>query len=213
MFNGKKPISILYQPTNKYFIVGLISYFEFHNNHIMARKIIGYAVAVSFFLCSVYLDNYNGNLISHAGLWEIVSICVGLLAAYLAITSKSGKVAKKEADNKEKINRLRQIGNKIIVSLDDCEIKESNYYEDADTHITSAGYFPVSFNSNENYEKKEVDQSVIVYWYKQGISNYKIISQVFSHDAVSLSVFVENKQVVLYVNPDNKDDYLFELDS
>ena len=179
----------------------------------MARKIIGYAVAVAFFLCSIYLDNYNGNLISHAGLWEIVSICVGLLAAYIAITSKSGKVAKQEADNKEKINRLRQIGNRIIVSLDDCEIKENNYYEEVSRGSSRVQSVDSLYDPNENYSQKEVDQSVIVYWYKQGISKYKIISQVFSHDAVSLSVFVENKQVVLYVNPDNKDDYLFELDN
>ena len=177
----------------------------------MVKKVIAYIIAIICLICIFYFVSYHGNLIPHPGLWAIGSVVVGLLAAYMGITAKTTRIIKQEQGVQEKTSYLKQSGKKIIISLDNCEIKENNYYEEAGTNWSQDPAVDSIYNPGENAEQQEVDQSVIVYYYDQGVSEYEMVSHVFNHDAISLSAFIVNKQVALYINPHNVKDYLFEL--
>lgn len=101
-------------------------------------------------------------------------------------------------------NNLKLHGEKIILDLDNCDIKENNYYED----IASKGLALIDAG---NYKEKYIVQTVIVYYNKRNGSTEKFTSQTFSHDKITLESHILNNDIILYVDTFDRSKYFFDF--
>ncbi len=178
----------------------------------MLKKLTGYLFAAIGFIGFGFLRNYNGSVIPYPTLWFFLSIAVGLVGLSLIYLTKSNKLTKQEKYNKERVDQLKQRGERILLTVDNCEIRENNYYEEV---INESGsrvqQIDALYDPNRNYRQNYIKQSAIIYYYKIDDKKYRMTSQSFSFNVKTLTNYVENKMLVLYVNPFDKTDYAFDL--
>ncbi len=101
-------------------------------------------------------------------------------------------------------NNLKQNGEKIIIDLDNCDIKENNYYED----IASKILLPAR---TDDYRDQYIVQSVIIYNYKRNGTSEKFVSQTFAVDAITLESHILNNEIILYVDTLDRSKYFFDF--
>ena len=104
----------------------------------------------------------------------------------------------------EQQNNLKLHGEKIILELDNCDIKENNYYED----VTARG---LALIEADNYKEKYIVQTVIVYYYKRNNLTEKFVSQTFPVDTITLESHILNNEIVLYVDTFDRSKYFFDF--
>src|SRR5580765_4980179 len=95
-------------------------------------------------------------------------------------------------DLTEEQNSLKQHGEKIILDLDNCDIKENNYYED----IASKMLLPAQ---TDDYREQYIVQSVIIYNHEKNGFSEKYVSQTFPVDTITLESHILNNEIILYV--------------
>jgi hypothetical protein len=94
----------------------------------MLQRITGYTIACIGLLGYGYFKSYKGSLIPYPTVWLFVSVAIGLLGIYIA--TRKRKVSQQEAYTKALLKKLKQSGEKIVLTNDNCEIRENNYYEE-----------------------------------------------------------------------------------
>ena len=101
---------------------------------------------------------------------------------------------------------LKTSGEKIKLDLDNCDIKENNYYTD----ITKRGLskFEIAYSG---YREQYVEQSIIFYYHKSGDVIEKYISQIFSINVITLESHILNNDIVIYVDRFDRNKYLFDF--
>jgi hypothetical protein len=107
-------------------------------------------------------------------------------------------------DLTEEQNNLKQHGEKITLDLDNCDIKENNYYED----ITSKGLALIDIDA---YKEQYIVQTVIVYNHTRNSVAEKFVSQTFSLDTVTLESHILSNDIVLYVDTFDRSKYFFDF--
>jgi hypothetical protein len=178
----------------------------------MLKKLTGYIFAVIGFIGFGFFRNYRGNVIPLSTLWFFVSIAIGFTGLYLIYISKSLKSSKQEKYNKERLNRLKQNGERVLLTADNCEVKENNYYkESVNESFSKIQQIDALYDPNRNYKQNYIEQSVIVYSYTNGDKKIKMQSQSYPFDAKTLASYIENKMIFLYVNRFDKKDYIFDF--
>jgi len=178
----------------------------------MLKKLTGYILAALGFIGFGYFRNYKGSVIPYSTLWFFLSIAVGLVGLVLIYLSKSNKLSKQEKYNKERLDRLKQSAERILLTVDNCEIRENNYYQEVINEGNSkVEQIDALYEPNRNYHQDYIEQSAIIYYYKFGDKKHKMTSQSFLFNATTLTNYVENKMVVLYVNRFDKNDYAFDF--
>lgn len=180
----------------------------------MLKKLIGYLLAGIGFIGFGFFRNYKGSVIPYSTLWLILSIAIGLVGLAFIYITKSNKLSKQEKYNKERLDRLKQSGERILLTVDNCEIKENNYYEEVVNESSSrVQQIDALYDPNRNYRQDYIEQSAIIYYYKNGDKKHRMTSQSFSFNAKVLTNYVEKKMIVLYVNRFDKNDYAFDFTS
>ena len=101
-------------------------------------------------------------------------------------------------------NNLKRQGEKITLELDNCDIKENNYYED----ITSKGLALIDIDA---YTEKYIVQTVIVYNHIRNGVTEKFVSQTFSLDTITLETHILNNEIILYVDTFDRSKYFFDF--
>ncbi len=101
-------------------------------------------------------------------------------------------------------NNLKLNGEKIILDLDNCDIKENNYYED----IASKILLPAR---TDGFREQYIVQSVIIYNYKKNGVSEKFVSQTFAVDAITLESHILNNEIILYVDTFDRSKYFFDF--
>jgi uncharacterized membrane protein YuzA (DUF378 family) len=178
----------------------------------MPKKLTGYILAVIGFIGFGFFRNYKGYVIPLSTLWFLGSIIIGLAGLYLIYTSKSVKLSKQEKYNKERLGRLKKSGERVLLTSDNCEIRENNYYEEVVNESSSkAQKIDALYDPNRNYKANYVQQSAIIYTYTAGDQKIKMTSQPFLFDAKTLVSYIERKMISLYINRFDKKDYMFEI--
>ena len=178
----------------------------------MLKKISGYLFAAIGFIGFGFFRNYEGSIISDAKLWFVVSILIGLLGLYLIYTSKSKKGAKQEKVYQECLERLKQNGEIIMLTVDNCEIRENNYFKEInDQRNYKMQAIDALYNPNENYTQTYIEQSALIYNYNNDGEKIRMTSQSFPFAAGTLTNYIDHKLVFLYVNRLDKTDYVFEI--
>jgi hypothetical protein len=104
----------------------------------------------------------------------------------------------------EEQNYLKQHGEKINLDLDNCNIKENNYYED----VTSKGLALIDIDA---YKEKYIVQTVIIYSHTRNGISEKFISQTFPLDTVTLESHILNDDIVVYVDTFDRSKYFFDF--
>ena len=107
-------------------------------------------------------------------------------------------------DLTEEQNNLKRQGEKITLDLDNCDIKENNYYED----ITNRG---LALIDTDAYKEKYIVQTVIVYNHTRNGVTEKFVSQTFSLDTVTLESHILSNDIVLYVDTFDRSKYFFDF--
>jgi hypothetical protein len=102
-------------------------------------------------------------------------------------------------------NNLKQHGEKITLELDNCDIKENNYYED----ITNRGL--TLLDAADSNREEYIVQTVIVYSHTRNGFTEKFISQTFSLDTITLESHILNNDIVLYVDVFDRSKYFFDF--
>lgn len=178
----------------------------------MIQKPLAYTVAGIAFISIVFFSYYKGELVTNATLWLILSITVFLIAFYIAYTGRTKKEITTSAEYSNHHNKLISTGEQIKLDIDNCEIKENNYYEEIPDHnLGGAELIIAAFDPNENYEEKYVDQSAIIYHHTIGDKTEKYISQTFPFGPEALTVHILNNDIILYVDRFDRSNYLFDL--
>jgi hypothetical protein len=178
----------------------------------MLKKLIGYLFATFGFLGYVFFKNYKGSDIPYPSPCYILCSILGLAGLFLIYKSKSSSISDQERFNQEILNRLKQKGERILLTLDNCEIRENNYYQETIKEgVLISEVYDALYDTNRNYHQDYIEQSAIIYYYKTDGKKNRMTSQSFSFNAATLTNYVKNKKIVLYVNRFDKEDYAFEL--
>lgn len=104
------------------------------------------------------------------------------------------------------LRALKENGEKCILDLDYCDIKENNYYKDT----TNRGFTKAAL-ANSGYKEQYIEQSVIVYRKKFGDIFEYFTSQPFPINSITLASHILNNEVVIYIDRLDKSKYLFEF--
>jgi hypothetical protein len=176
----------------------------------MFKRLTGYVLAVIGFIGYGYFRNYKGSIIPLPTVWLFVSLGIGFLGLTLITLSKSNRISKQDQYNKKRLERLKLNGEKILLTLDNCEVKENNYYEEVENR-GKAQSIDALYDPNVNYQQKHVEQSAIIYNYTKEGKKIRMTSQPFDCDADTLKIDIENKSVFLYVDRFDKNDYIFNI--
>lgn len=169
------------------------------------------------FLGHFYFGHYTGTLIPRPFLFQVASWVIGIIGfGMIFFVLKSGKkdIDKEIAAWKE---NLKLNGEKIFVTLPECEIKENFYFEEVDrVHSSSAQSYNAMIGQDyRNVEKQSRYATVIIYNYlnpKTGESK-KFISPVIQKDKISLGFLLsEKKETIIYADRNDPNIYFFDLD-
>lgn len=178
----------------------------------MLRKLLGYLLAGIGFVGFGYFRYYEGSVINYTWLWFCISIIIGLIGLTLIGTGKSYKISSQEEIEKKRLKKLKQNGEKILLTAENCEIKSNCYYEeDLNDNMSRSQMIDASFVPNRNYSQSYIEQSVIIYYYTLNEKKFRMTSQSFPFNKDTITNFIQNRLVCLYVSHFDKNEYAFEL--
>jgi hypothetical protein len=178
----------------------------------MFKKITAYLLIGIGFIGVGFFKNYKGSIIPYTGLWFFLSIAVGLLGLALLYLSKKSKLTSQENFNRDRLERIKQNGERILLTVDNCEIRENNYSEEVINESSSRiQQIDALYDPNRNYKQNYIEQSAIIYYYKVEDEKLRMTSQSFSCNAKTLKSYIENKKLVLYVNRFDRNEYAFSF--
>lgn len=179
----------------------------------MLNKIVGYLFLIIGFIGIIFFRKYNGTVIPYSLLCYILCFAISIGGLYLINLTNSNQLSRQEKYNLERLNLLKKSGEKIILTVDNCEIKENNYYQEViDDRGTNAQAIDALIEPYKSSEKEAyIEQSAVIYYYKIEDQNLRMTSQSFSFNSKILTNNIVNKKLMLYVNQFDKNNYAFEL--
>ena len=153
---------------------------------------------------------YGGAAIPEREMWFVLSIVMAGVGGYWVLRRKWEKARVDNAAQFSHSYDLRYNGEKIRVTLDNCEVKSRSYQQD----ITNYG-LPSRiemYNGNRNYKTKEVLQTYIVYYKIINGVEYTFVSDARSVSREVMRRFLEGqKGVDLYIDKNDATIYMFDL--
>ncbi len=176
----------------------------------MVQKIAGYIIAGIGLIGLGYFRRYHGTVIPYPFLWLIVSGLVCIAGIWMVGSAGKKKLLGKEQEDDARVDKLMRSGEKILLTTGNCETKENSYHREIDNEsMSKAEMLDASFYPNRNYRQEFIEQSAIIYQYQGAGKQIRMVSQSFPFSKNSLTAMVENKQLHLYINPFDKNDYVF----
>jgi hypothetical protein len=176
----------------------------------LAKGLLGVMLFIIGAIGLAFFAEYNGRMISYPLLFELLSIGIILLGAYLYITSKIKRRIIVDSDALQKIAELKSKGEKIILNFDDCEFKGNDYQEELQDE-SSLRSDDVLFNQTSRVNILEITQSALIYCHHSGERKEWFKSQTFPFDEAGLRMLVMKGRLILYVDGFDREKYFFEL--
>ncbi len=177
----------------------------------MLLKIPGYLFAAIGFLGLVFFRQYKGSVIPYPTLWLVACLLIGWLGAYLIVRSGYRSVLTKQRTDATRLQHLKKRGERIVLNPDNCEIKENNYYEEVIPENTTARQIDALYDPNRNYRQIHIKQSAIVYYYIKPERKIKMVSRPFDCSGNQLRGELDQKKIMLYIDPSDPTNYAFEM--
>ena len=165
----------------------------------------------------IYIISVIALLILIFGLYsgKILWIFVGLAPMVLIVFDSFRKKRKLELtilnEFNEEVKRLKNVGEKIQVEFESCEIKDSSYTKDIiDENMTRFSHINLDYGKIIGHE--HVGQSLLVYKYS-GINGPEQFIQSFPFGKDSLKINILRNLITLYVDRSDRSKYYFDLKS
>lgn len=180
-------------------------------------SLFGFLLIIIGIIGHTYFGHYTGTLIPKPFLfqvlcWIIVVIGVGII---FFMAKKTNRQLEKYVTKWK--NELKQNGEKILVNLSECEIKENFYYEEVDkVHSSRSQALNAMIGQDyRNVENQSRYASVLQYKY----DNPKIgklqtfTSGVIAKDKISLGFLLAGqKTTFIYIDKTDPEKYFFDID-
>jgi hypothetical protein len=180
----------------------------------MIRRIIGYLVAGVGVLGVLFFRHYKGTIIPYPWIWLIVSILVVILGLGLVYFVGDSGISKEEEQYLDRLHNLYENGEQIIMTLENCEVRENNYYEQVIDDNANRRAIRAMLDSriDREDEREYVEQCVIVHYYKKD-KDKRMTSDVFPINADTLKSHIVRGKVILYIDRLDTKNYCFDLTS
>jgi hypothetical protein len=193
----------------------------------MWRRILAYILFVLSFLTLTFFKHYTGKLIPYPSLFWLLGLALfagGFLFLRNTPDSKELETRKRLA---AAIADLKSNGERILVDLSKCEIKEHSYSEEKQKYGHDNQLLTLSIENEiqgwntlggggwRNVEQVEVRQSVLIYQRPDPRTGAveKFVTRVILKDKITLSFYLDKqKHTALYIDKTNRGQYYFDLD-
>lgn len=188
---------------------------------VLTKRILAWTLFGIGLLILTFFRRYNGNVIPYPWLIYVSGILCFLIGFYLlrkTPTTTENKILEKA---KALVKDLKENGEKLMVDLDACEIKENHYYQEPDNFknatdielvtATDLVYLYNKFNSPPT--DNQTLQSVAVFK-----TNYKGKDRTFYSPTIAkdkdnlLFKFLAQKKTTIYIDKNDSDKYYFDIE-
>ena len=166
----------------------------------------------------LFFLKYNGTAIQLKELWFVLSILTIIAGGYIFAKQKFHKLLIQSSDSNNnrlaEIERLKRIGDKIKLTLDNVEVKSRSYQQEIinDGFPTRIEMLDSLYDNNRNHKTELVQQTYIVYYKKYNDEMYKFVSHATSQNVDTLKRHIESqKGIELYIDPKNPTNYYFDF--
>lgn len=158
---------------------------------------------------------YSGPIWGPRELYFVVSLFLVLTWLYFTVKAKlNADSAPSSPDRIEQIEALRKSGEKISITLENCEVKSRTYHEQVDigTSFGEEQLLDTLYDgNNRHYKNKEIRQTYLVYYKKYGEQTFKFISQAVADDPVHVRMYLSSNKATLFIDKQNPNNYYFEV--
>lgn len=182
-----------------------------------AKRLLGWILIILGLLLYVFFKKYNGGLIPYPFLFYILGFAM-IITGFILLRKTPKKHDILILEKAKKIKQdLIDNGDKIVVNLNDCEIKENHFYEEPDYSKNYSDFELLNFNEiimyNEMFKRNknnnEIKQSVIT----AKINDFTFNSPILPFDKVKLLFeFDKQKSTNIYIDKTDKSKYYFDFD-
>ncbi|MDI3321463.1 hypothetical protein [Pinibacter soli] len=193
----------------------------------MKQRFLAYFFFVLGFLTVTFFRHYKGDLIPNSFLFWLVGLIMFGIGFWLLRNTPSSEVQSHQKRLMEAIRDIKENGEKIMVDLTQCELKEHSYVEEREKNngsdnimlhaieINMYGWGAISAYDIQKPEQVQVNQTVIIFSRDNSRTGHtdRFVSRVIPRDKVTLGFYlIQQKQTTLYVDKSNPARYYFDLD-
>jgi hypothetical protein len=183
------------------------------------NKVLGYSFMGVGLLGFFFFLKYKGTAIPLKELWFVLSICILFAGSYFLAKYKLQKLNNQRknihGNRRAEIERLKRIGDKVRVTLDNAEVKTRSYRQEIinEELPSRIEMLDALYDSSRNYKTQEIQQTYIVFYKQYSGKDYKFISQAtIIQNADTVKMYMDKqKGVDLYIDPKNPTNYYFDL--
>jgi hypothetical protein len=178
-------------------------------------KLLGYILAIVGLVGFFFFINYNGTEIPLKELWFVVCIFVGVYGAFLIVKQRIQQAGAQNGETSGLVNKLnlKETGEIVRVTLDDCVVKTRRYQEEVQNdYPLKIKMLDGLYDIDRNYKTTEVQQTYIVYYKRFGNTTYKFVSQAVNSSSDALKRYLEKQNGIdLYIDKANPKNYFYDL--
>lgn len=190
----------------------------------MIRRILAYILFGLGFLTVTFFRKYSGTIIPYPFLFWLIGLLMfwgGWLLLRRTLTNKE----QQDAERIEKlIGDIKTNGEKIVVDLAKCDIKQNDYVEEREKYGTGNYVTTLDIerdiqawdaltDSTRNTKKVQVNQAVLIFNNNHNGKTERFVSRVIPFDRVTLLFKLDaQKETTLYVDRNDRNKYYFDLD-
>lgn len=161
---------------------------------------------------------YEGTEIPVKELWFVLSIFTVIAGGYFFAKYKlyllNNQHNDSNSDRLVEIERLKRIGEKVRVTLDNAEVKSRSYQQEIINEGLPSRMEMIDglFDSNRNYKTQEIQQNYLVFYKQYSGMEFKFVSQATTQNVEAVKIYIDRqKGVDLYIDPKNPTNYYFDL--
>jgi hypothetical protein len=182
------------------------------------NRLLGYSLMTVGLLGFFFFLKYNGTAIPAKELWFVFSIFTLIAGGYFFAKFKLQELNNQRNDaNSDRfveIERLKRIGEKVRVTLDNAEVKIRNYRQEIINEGLPSRIEMIDglYDSNRNYKTQEIQQTYVVFYKQYSGMEYKFVSQATTQNVEAVKMYIDRlKGVDLYIDPKNPTNYYFDI--
>lgn len=148
-------------------------------------------------------------------LWFALGLCLTLAGMILFLRARFQEASGTApvTDLAQKIESLRESGLKVMLTLDNCEVKSRSFQQEVvlDRFPSQAEAFGALLDEERAYRAETIRQTYVVVLRSFDGLPYKFISDPADLDESAARFRLEESGGALFINPKNPHDYYFEL--
>lgn len=187
------------------------------NKKLMVKRILGFILAALGFLIMIFFRKYTGNFIPYPILILPIGAIMLLVGSILIGMTPTYRQQKASEESKNFVADIKQNGEKILVDLAKCEIKENDYSEmrlpDGRREADLSDFEAMGRGEAAGEKLTEIDQTVLVYTYEYNGKEEKFRSEIIpkTEEDIRIPLYLQ-KTTTLYVDKTDRSKYYFDLE-